>query len=91
MRSLGIMQKTHFEAIQAVYWSPSCYKDLELTTKPFTSHALSGLLTHMQNISLQSSGMPRKQNFAIAFGFTSDIACERRVLVLRVPDQKTNV
>ena len=85
------MQKTHFEAIQAVFWSPSCYKDLELTTKPFTSHALSGLLTHMQNISLQSSGMPRKQNFAIAFGFTSNIACERRVLVLRVPDQKTNV
>ena len=35
------------------------------TTKPFTGHTLRGLLIQMQNISLQSSGMRRKQNFEL--------------------------
>ena len=35
------------------------------TTKPFTGHTLRGLLIQMQNTSLQSSGMRRKQNFEL--------------------------
>ena len=52
-----------FEASQAVFWSLSCYKELKLITKPFTGRTLRGLLIQMQNISLRSSGMRRKQNF----------------------------
>ena len=51
-----------FEASQAVFWSPSCYRELKLTTKSFTGCMLCGLLTQMQNISLQSLVMHRKQN-----------------------------
>ena len=51
-------------------WSLSCYKELKLTTNPFTGSTLHGLLIQMQNISLRSSGMRRKQNF----GFESDTA-----------------
>ena len=40
----------------------SCYKELKLTTKPFTGRTLRGLLILMQNIRLRSSGMRRKQN-----------------------------
>ena len=36
-----------------------------VTTKPVTGLALRGLLIQMQNNSLQSSGMCRKQNFEI--------------------------
>ena len=54
-----------------VFWSLSCYKELKLTTKPFTGRTPRGLLIQMQNISLRSSGMRRKQNF---FGFKSDTA-----------------
>ena len=36
---------------------------LKLTTKPFTGRTLRGVLIQMQNISLRSSGMRRKQNF----------------------------
>ena len=57
-----------------VFWSLSCYKELKLTTNPFTSRTLHGLLIQMQNISLRSSGMPRKQNFDSVFGFKSDTA-----------------
>ena len=52
-----------FEASQAVFWSLLCYKELKLITKPFTGRTLRGLLIQMQNISLRSSGMRRKQNF----------------------------
>ena len=36
--------KTCFEASRVVFWSPFCYKDLKLTTKPFTGSTLHGLL-----------------------------------------------
>ena len=52
-----------FEASQVVFWSLSCYKELKLTTNWFTGRTLRGLLIQMQNISLRSSGMRRKQNF----------------------------
>ena len=55
--------KTHFEASWVVFWSLSSYKELKLTTNRFTGRTLSGLLIQMQNISLRSSGMRRKQNF----------------------------
>ena len=57
-----------------VFWSLSCYKELKLTTNRFTGRTLGGLLIQMQNISLRSSGMRRKQNLAIVFGFKSDTA-----------------
>ena len=63
-----------FEASRVVFWSLSCYKELKLTTNPFTGCVLHGLLIQMQNISLRSSGMRRKQNFEIVFGFKSDTA-----------------
>ena len=40
----------------------------------FTGRTLCGLLIQMQNISLRSSGMRRKQNLEIVFGFKSDTA-----------------
>ena len=52
----------------------SYYKELKLTTKLFAGRTLCGLLIQMQNISLRSSGMHRKQNFEIVFGFKSDTA-----------------
>ena len=55
-----------------VFWSLSCYKELKLTTNPFTGRTLHGLLIQMQNISLRSSGMRRKQNFNIVFRCKSD-------------------
>ena len=61
-------------ASQVVFWSLSCYKELKLTTNWFTGRTLCGLLIQMQNISLRSSGMRRKQNFEIVFGFKSDTA-----------------
>ena len=57
----------HFEASRVVFWSLSCYKELKLTTNLFTGHTLHGLLIQMQNISLRSSGMHRKQNFVLGF------------------------
>ena len=62
------------EASRAVFWSLLCYKELELTIKPFTNRILHGLLIQMQNITLQSLGIHRKQNLEIAFGFKSDLA-----------------
>ena len=47
-----------------------CNKQQKRTTKPFTGRALRVLLIQMQNISVQSSGMCRKQNF----GLKSDTA-----------------
>ena len=63
-----------FEASRVVFWSLSCYKELKLTTNWFTGRTLHGLLIQMQNISSRSSGMRRKQNFEIVFGFKSDAA-----------------
>ena len=65
-------QKTRFEASRVVFWSLSCYKELKLTTNRFTGRTLGGLLIQMQNISLRSSGMRRKQNFeTFTFRFLS--------------------
>ena len=50
------------------------YKELQLTTKLFTGRTLHGLLIQMQNISLGSSGMRRKQNFEVVFGFKNETA-----------------
>ena len=55
----------HFEASQAVLWALSCYKELKLTTKPFTGCILCSLQIQMQNVSLRSSGKRREQNFEI--------------------------
>ena len=63
-----------FEASRVVFWSVSCYKELKLTTNRFAGRTLHGLLIQMQNISLRSSGIRRKQNFEIVFGFKSDTA-----------------
>ena len=52
-----------FEGTRVVFWPLSCYKELKLTTNRFTGHTLHRLLIQMQNISLRSSGMRRKQNF----------------------------
>ena len=71
---LEILRKTRFEASRVVFWSLSCYKELKLTTIRFTGRTLGCLLIQMQNISLRSSGMRRKQNFEIVFGFKSDTA-----------------
>ena len=57
-----------------VFWSLSFYKELKLTTNCFTGWTLCGLLIQMQTISLRSSGMRRKPNFEIVFGFKSDTA-----------------
>ena len=69
--------KTRFEASLLVFWSLSCYKELKLTTNRFTGRTLRGLLIQMQNISLRSPGMRRKQNFEISqtfdFGFLSSL------------------
>ena len=63
-----------FEAFQVVFWSPSCCWELKLTTNPFAGHTLRDLLIQVQNISLWGSGMRRKQNCEIVFGFKSDTA-----------------
>ena len=55
-----------------VFWSLSCYKELKLTTNRFTGRTLRSPLIQMQNITLRSSGMCRKQNLEIVFGFKSD-------------------
>ena len=47
-----------------VFWSLSCYKELKLLNR-FTGRTLHVLLIQMQNISLRSSGMCRKQNFEV--------------------------
>ena len=47
-------------------------KGLKLTTNRFTGRTLRGLLIQMQNISLRSSGMRRKQNFD-TFRFLSSL------------------
>ena len=39
-----------FEASGAVLWSLSCYKELKLTTKPFTGRTLCSLLIQMQKL-----------------------------------------
>ena len=74
IRSWKFCRKTCFKTSRVVFWSLSCYKELKLTTNRFTGRTLGGLLIQMQNISLRSSGMRRKQNFDIVFGFKSDTA-----------------
>ena len=37
-------RKTRFEASRAIFWSLSVYKELKLTTKPFTGRTLRGVL-----------------------------------------------
>ena len=55
--------------LKLVEWfSGHCYKEIKLTTNRFTGCTLHGLLIQMQNISLRSSGICRKQNFKIVFG-----------------------
>ena len=66
IRPWKFCRKTRFEASRMVFWSLSRYKELKLATKPFTGRTLRGLLIQMQNISLRSSGMRRKQNFAFS-------------------------
>ena len=62
--TLESLPKTCFEASKEVFGSlSSYYKELKLTTKLFAGRTLCGLLIQMQNISLRSSGMHRKQNF----------------------------
>ena len=73
-RSWRFCRKTCFEASRVVFWSLSCYKELKLTTNLFTGCTLHSLLIQMQNISLRSSGMHRKQTFKIVFRFKSDTA-----------------
>ena len=69
---LEILPKTHFEASRVVFWSLSYYKELKPTTNRFTGRTLRGLLIQIQNISLRSSGMRRKQNFeTFTFRFLS--------------------
>ena len=58
-----------------VFWSLSCYKGLKLTTNRFTGRTIRGLLIQMQNISLRSSGMRRKQNFAFSPPLFSRFSC----------------
>ena len=58
--------KTRFETCRVVFWSLSFYKELKLTTKPFRGCTVCSLLIQMQNISLWSSGMHRKQNFEMS-------------------------
>ena len=50
-----------------VFWLLSRYKELKLTTNRFTGRTLHGLLIQMQNISLRSLGMRRKQNYFSLF------------------------
>ena len=57
-----------------VFWSLWCERELKLTTNLFTGGTLHSLLIQMQNISLQSSDVCRKQNLKIVFGFKSDTA-----------------
>ena len=57
--------------LKLVEWfSGHCYKELKLTTNRFTGCTLQSLLIQMQNISLRSSGMRRKENLEIVFGLT---------------------
>ena len=56
--------------LKLVEWSLSCYKELQLTTNRFTDRALRGLLFQIQNISLGSTGMRRKQSDTAVLTFT---------------------
>ena len=63
--------KTRFETSRVVCWSLSCYKELKLTTNLFTGRTwLHGLLIQMQNISLRSSRIRRKQNSILGLKVT---------------------
>ena len=52
-----LSRKTRFEASRVVFWSLSCYKELKLTTNPFTGRTLHGLI-QMQTTSWQSRCFP---------------------------------
>ena len=70
IHSWRFCRKTRFEASRVAFWSLSCYKELKLTTNRFTGRTLRGLLIQVQNISLRSSSMRRKQNPPLFFRFS---------------------
>ena len=45
----------------AVFWSPTAYKEIKLTSKPFKGRALRGLQFQMQNTSFRRSGVRREE------------------------------
>ena len=64
---LGILPKKRvLKPVGCFFWS-SCCKKLKRTTKLFTGRTLLGLLIQVQNISLGSPGMRRKQIFFFGF------------------------
>ena len=71
---LEILPKARFEGTRVVFWTLFCYKELKLTTNRPTGRTLHGLLIQMQNISLRSSGMRRKQNFFLSSLFFAFLA-----------------
>ena len=73
------------KASRAVFWSLPSYKELKLTTKPLTGCTLGGLLIPMQNISFQSSGMRRKQNFYSLYFFILLSLQSSELLLLFLP------
>ena len=58
-----------FKTCRAILW----FRKRILIAKPIAGHALPSLL-NVQSISFRNSGMRRKQNFEIVFGFKSDTA-----------------
>ena len=56
-------EKMSVEGSQVVFGSLSCYREPILPLTPFKGHRLRSLFIQIQNISLQSLGMCRKQNF----------------------------
>ena len=63
---LGIFLKMRFEAVLAIAWSLSGYKELKLTTELFTGCCL---LIQTQNMSFQSLGMQRTHIFELVQDF----------------------
>ena len=55
--------------LKLVKWFSGQCQELKLVRRPFTGRKLRGRLIQMQNISLLSLGMHRKQNFEIVVGF----------------------
>ena len=64
-------EKTRFEASWVFFFWSSCCKKLKRTTKLFTGRTLLGLLIQVQNISLGSPGMRRKQIFVLGLKKTT--------------------
>ena len=65
---LAILLKMNFETTAVIERFSGHCRAIELNkriTKPFKGRTLCGLLIQMKNITLQSLGMCRKQNFEI--------------------------